>query len=100
MIVDSSYSVNTCFDGSINVDYIGECREKKNLLHELFNAIHAIYSDEVIIESRLTIKQNGAFLELCIKDSGSIKLSDVLDFVNSFLDIIGDIDEKNTNKHN
>lgn len=69
-------------------------------MHELFNAIHAIYSDEVIIESRLTIKQNGAFLELCIKDSGSIKLSDVLDFVNSFLDIIGDIDEKNTNKHN
>ena len=100
MIVSTNYSIETYYDWSIHVQYIGECKEKKELLHELFNAIHSLYPDDVILESRLTIKETGAFLELGVKDSDSTKLSDVVDFVNSFLDIVGDTaDEKNTNKH-
>ena len=100
MIVNVNYSMETYYDWSIYVDYIGECREKKELLHVLFNAIHSLYPEDVILESRLTIKETGAFLELGVKESDSTKISDIVEFVNSFLDIVGDkTDEKNTNKH-
>lgn len=100
MIVNVNYSMETYYDWSIYVDYIGECREKKELLHELFNAIHSLYPDDVIIESRLTIKETGAFLELGVTESDNTKISDVVEFVYSFLDIVGDTKyEKNTNKH-
>lgn len=99
VVVDSSCSINTCFDGSIHIDYIGEDRNKKQVLHELFNTVYSVYTDEIIVESRLIIKQSGAFLVLYVKDSNSTKLSDVCDFVNEFIDVIGDTNEKNTNKH-
>ena len=90
MIVNVNYSMETYYDWSIYVDYIGECKENKELIHELFNAIHSLYPDDVILESRLTIKETGAFLELGVKESDSVKLSDVTNFVHSFLDIVGD----------
>ena len=100
MIVSTNYSIETYYDWIIRVDYIGERKEKKELLHELFNAIHSLYPEDVILESRLTIKETGAFLELGVKESDSTKISDIVEFVNSFLDIVGDTtDEKNTNKH-
>lgn len=100
MIVNVNYSMETYYDWSIYVDYIGECREKKELLHELFNAIHSLYPDYVILESRLTIKETGAFLELGVTESDNTKISDVAEFVHSFLDVVGDTkNEKNTNKH-
>lgn len=100
MIVNVNYSMETYYDWSIYVDYIGECREKKELLHELFNAIHSLYPDDVILESRLTIKETGAFLELGVTESDNTKISDVVEFVHSFLDVVGDTkNEKNTNKH-
>ena len=100
MIVNINYSIETYYDWNIYVDYIGECKEKKELLRELFNVIQSVYPDDVILESRLTIKETGAFLRLGVKESDSIRLSDVTNFVYSFLDIVGDTtNEKNTNKH-
>lgn len=100
MIVNVNYSMETYYDWSIYVNYIGKCKEKKELLHELFNAIHSLYPDDVILESRLTIKETGAFLELGVTESDNTKISDVVEFVHSFLDIVGDTkNEKNTNKH-
>ena len=99
MIIDFKYSIETYYDWVIHVDYIGERKEKKQIVHELFNVIRSVYSDDIIIESRLEIKQTGAFLELCIAESNSIKLSDIMDLIYNFLDITGDTNEKNINKH-